>query len=139
MLRKIINSRWGASGLLRGLPASLATASIFLVTYMGIKRRIRRFFPDTEWTNPKALGLQLLATYTASFLAYPFDTIRVRLSTDRKGKYCDSIHCIRSTYGKSGIRGFYRGIHLPLIWCAMSTIGLSVFLYYADAIASVSF
>lgn len=46
---------------------------------------------------------------------HPFDTTKIRLQTAPDGFYKDTLDCVRTTFKKDGLRGFYAGITSPLI------------------------
>ncbi|KAI6172738.1 CBN-DIF-1 protein [Aphelenchoides besseyi] len=51
-------------------------------------------------------------------VGHPFDTIKVRLQTahsEGKLKYSGTLDCVRKTWHREGIRGFYAGMLSPLI------------------------
>eukprot|EP01065_Artemidia_motanka_P036062 TRINITY_DN43970_c0_g1_i1.p2 TRINITY_DN43970_c0_g1~~TRINITY_DN43970_c0_g1_i1.p2 ORF type:complete len:299 (+),score=108.05 TRINITY_DN43970_c0_g1_i1:62-958(+) len=50
----------------------------------------------------------------SKFVEYPFDTVKVRLQTDKTGRYSGGLDCLRSTYRQEGLSGIYRGIGSPI-------------------------
>eukprot|EP01090_Pellita_catalonica_P004083 TRINITY_DN13927_c0_g1_i1.p1 TRINITY_DN13927_c0_g1~~TRINITY_DN13927_c0_g1_i1.p1 ORF type:complete len:300 (+),score=28.39 TRINITY_DN13927_c0_g1_i1:201-1100(+) len=58
------------------------------------------------------------------FIGYPFDTVKVRLQTQRKIKgvlpYRNALHCAMLCLRREGIRGLYRGLSSPLIGDSMT-------------------
>eukprot|EP00759_Apiculatamorpha_spiralis_P043889 PhF_6_TR41048/c0_g1_i1/m.62176/K15114/ORT1; mitochondrial ornithine carrier protein len=65
----------------------------------------------------KDIAAGTMAGMTSKLIEYPFDTIKVRLQ-DSRSMYKGVWDCLHTTWGKEGIRGFYRGVAAPL-WGAM--------------------
>ena len=69
----------------------------------------------------------------ANLLSYPLETVRVRLAVDagRSIKYYDKrgmFHCMRRIMAEEGLKGFYRGAHLPLIWYTITASNIWVWM-----------
>ncbi|XP_063039522.1 solute carrier family 25 member 47-B [Engraulis encrasicolus] len=52
-------------------------------------------------------------------VGYPLDTVKVRLQTQRR--YTGVWHCILSTGKEEGIRGFYKGMSMPVTTVSVSS------------------
>ena len=69
-----------------------------------------------------AFTRRFLAGYASGIclvlVGHPFDTIKVRLQTDGSGKarrFSGAWGCVKETFLKEGVRGFYRGMAAPLV------------------------
>ncbi|KAM4853886.1 solute carrier family 25 member 47 [Thomomys bottae] len=51
-------------------------------------------------------------------VGYPLDTVKVKIQTEPK--YTGIWHCVRDTYRQERVRGFYRGLSLPV--CTVSLV-----------------
>lgn len=68
--------------------------------------------------------------YGASFISttfgYPFDTVKTRMQTHKN--FTSNYDCVKKTFMKEGVRGFFRGIWAPLISTSFSkSISVSIF------------
>ena len=48
-------------------------------------------------------------------VGHPFDTTKTRLQTSPKGYYASTFDCLRKTFQKEGVGGFYTGMTSPLL------------------------
>lgn len=74
---------------------------------------------------------ELTASATAGMLGkiveFPFDTIKVRLQTDNKGRFKSTMDCITSTYKNEGVfKGFYKGVGSPMFGAILENAVLFV-------------
>ncbi|KAK5105805.1 hypothetical protein LTR62_002128 [Meristemomyces frigidus] len=63
----------------------------------------------------------------SKIVEYPFDTVKVRLQSQSDHlplRYKGPLDCIRQGYAKEGIRGFYRGVSVPLLGAAAENASL---------------
>ncbi|ODV76152.1 Ort1p [Cyberlindnera jadinii NRRL Y-1542] len=70
-----------------------------------------------------------LSGCTGKTIEYPFDTVKVRLQSqphDQPPKFAGAWDCIRKTFQKEGIVGFYRGISSPIVGAAAENATLFV-------------
>ncbi|XP_052042643.1 solute carrier family 25 member 47 [Apodemus sylvaticus] len=66
-------------------------------------------------------------------VGYPLDTVKVRIQTE--AKYTSIWHCIRDTYRRERVRGFYRGLSLPV--CTVSLVSSVSFGTYHHCLAHI--
>ncbi|XP_047651927.1 solute carrier family 25 member 47 isoform X3 [Phacochoerus africanus] len=66
-------------------------------------------------------------------VGYPLDTVKVRIQTEPK--YTGIWHCIRDTYRQERVRGFYRGLSLPV--CTVSLVSSVSFGTYRHCLAHI--
>ncbi|XP_004635285.1 solute carrier family 25 member 47 [Octodon degus] len=66
-------------------------------------------------------------------VGYPLDTVKVRIQTEPK--YTGLWHCIRDTYRRERVRGFYRGLSLPV--CTVSLVSSVSFGTYRHCLAHI--
>ncbi|XP_067581904.1 solute carrier family 25 member 47 isoform X2 [Pseudorca crassidens] len=66
-------------------------------------------------------------------VGYPLDTVKVRIQTEPK--YTGIWHCIRDTYRRERVWGFYRGLSLPV--CTVSLVSSVSFGTYRHCLAHV--
>ncbi|CAI8503974.1 unnamed protein product [Hanseniaspora opuntiae] len=74
---------------------------------------------------------ELTASATAGMLGklveFPFDTIKVRLQTDNKGRFKSTLDCIKYTYKNEGFfKGFYKGVGSPMFGAILENAVLFV-------------
>lgn len=74
---------------------------------------------------------ELTASATAGMLGklveFPFDTIKVRLQTDNKGRFKSTMDCIKYTYKNEGFfKGFYKGVGSPMFGAILENAVLFV-------------
>ncbi|XP_047396373.1 solute carrier family 25 member 47 [Sciurus carolinensis] len=66
-------------------------------------------------------------------VGYPLDTVKVRIQTEPK--YTGIWHCIRDIYRQERVRGFYRGLSLPV--CTVSLVSSVSFGTYRHCLAHI--
>ncbi|TKC43491.1 hypothetical protein EI555_020472, partial [Monodon monoceros] len=66
-------------------------------------------------------------------VGYPLDTVKVRIQTEPK--YTGIWHCVRDTYRRERVWGFYRGLSLPV--CTVSLVSSVSFGTYRHCLAHV--
>ncbi|KAK3669485.1 mitochondrial ornithine carrier protein [Recurvomyces mirabilis] len=69
----------------------------------------------------------IIGGIVSKVVEYPFDTIKVRLQSMPDHlplQYEGPLDCIRQTFAKEGLRGFYRGISAPLAGAAAENASL---------------
>ncbi|XP_055969751.1 solute carrier family 25 member 47 [Sorex fumeus] len=66
-------------------------------------------------------------------VGYPLDTIKVRIQTE--SKFTGIWDCIRDTYRRERLRGFYRGLSLPV--CTVSLVSSVSFGTYRHCLARI--
>ncbi|XP_012602575.2 solute carrier family 25 member 47 [Microcebus murinus] len=66
-------------------------------------------------------------------VGYPLDTVKVRIQTEPK--YTGIWHCVRDTYRQERVRGFYRGLSLPV--CTVSLVSSVSFGTYRHCLAHI--
>uniref|UniRef100_A0A0D9RD90 Solute carrier family 25 member 47 n=1 Tax=Chlorocebus sabaeus TaxID=60711 RepID=A0A0D9RD90_CHLSB len=66
-------------------------------------------------------------------VGYPLDTVKVRIQTEPK--YTGIWHCIRDTYHRERVWGFYRGLSLPV--CTVSLVSSVSFGTYRHCLAHI--
>uniref|UniRef100_A0A2K5QEA3 Solute carrier family 25 member 47 n=1 Tax=Cebus imitator TaxID=2715852 RepID=A0A2K5QEA3_CEBIM len=66
-------------------------------------------------------------------VGYPLDTVKVRIQTEPK--YTGIWHCIRDTYHRERVWGFYRGLSLPV--CTVSLVSSVSFGTYCHCLAHI--
>ncbi|KAG8514418.1 Solute carrier family 25 member 47, partial [Galemys pyrenaicus] len=66
-------------------------------------------------------------------VGYPLDTVKVRIQTEPK--FTGIWHCIRDTYRHERVRGFYRGLSLPV--CTVSLASSVCFGTYRHCLAHI--
>ncbi|XP_053773858.1 solute carrier family 25 member 47 [Desmodus rotundus] len=66
-------------------------------------------------------------------VGYPLDTVKVRIQTEPK--YTGIWHCVRDTYRREQVRGFYRGLSLPV--CTVSLVSSLSFGTYRYCLAHI--
>ncbi|XP_065728599.1 solute carrier family 25 member 47 [Phocoena phocoena] len=66
-------------------------------------------------------------------VGYPLDTVKVRIQTEPR--YTGIWHCIRDTYRRERVWGFYRGLSLPV--CTVSLVSSVSFGTYRHCLAHV--
>ncbi|GAA5931251.1 hypothetical protein JCM3775_004975 [Rhodotorula graminis] len=75
-----------------------------------------RFIKDDELRDRIYRNRTTLAALTASFTStiagFPLDSVKSRLQVKR---YSSVLDCARRTYAEEGIRGFFRGVTIPLV------------------------
>jgi solute carrier family 25 (adenine nucleotide translocator) protein 4/5/6/31 len=106
----------GRSGIYKGFGVSVVGLIAYRATYFGCFDTGKAFiFPDMKKASMLSMYVfaQLVTTF-ASFVSYPFDTIRRRLmmQSSRRGaeiQYSGSRQCIANIIKKEGYRGFYKG------------------------------
>ncbi|GAA5968284.1 hypothetical protein JCM11641_003797 [Rhodosporidiobolus odoratus] len=54
----------------------------------------------------------LVASFVSTISGFPLDSIKSRLQVKR---YSSVLDCARSTYHEEGVRGFFRGVTIPLV------------------------
>ncbi|KAI5950726.1 hypothetical protein KGF54_003800 [Candida jiufengensis] len=71
-----------------------------------------------------AYGSSLVST----FVGFPLDTIKVRMQTHKE--FTSYYDCIKKTFAKEGIKGFFRGVWAPLISTSFSkSLSVSIYSY----------
>lgn len=87
-------------------------------------RAIHVFAPALQpW---RATVLAYGALFVATTMGFPMDTVKTRMQTHRNfAGYGD---CVRQTFAREGVRGFFRGIWAPLVLTLLSK-SLSVLLF----------
>ncbi|KAI1165487.1 mitochondrial carrier protein [Nemania serpens] len=72
-------------------------------------------------TEVAASSASVLSTITA----FPLDSVKTRMQTY---PYDGALHCVRSTYGAEGMRGFFRGVTAPLASVTLvRTVSFSIY------------
>uniref|UniRef100_A0A2K6LW99 Solute carrier family 25 member 47 n=1 Tax=Rhinopithecus bieti TaxID=61621 RepID=A0A2K6LW99_RHIBE len=66
-------------------------------------------------------------------VGYPLDTVKVRIQTEPK--YTGIWHCVRDTYHRERVWGFYRGLSLPV--CTASLVSSVSFGTYSHCLAHI--
>ncbi|XP_011806864.1 PREDICTED: solute carrier family 25 member 47 [Colobus angolensis palliatus] len=66
-------------------------------------------------------------------VGYPLDTVKVRIQTEPK--YTGIWHCVRDTYHREHVWGFYRGLSLPV--CTVSLVSSVSFGTYRHCLAHI--
>ncbi|XP_005390488.1 PREDICTED: solute carrier family 25 member 47 isoform X1 [Chinchilla lanigera] len=66
-------------------------------------------------------------------VGYPLDTVKVRIQTEPK--YTGLWHCVRDTYRRERVWGFYRGLSLPV--CTVSLVSSLSFGTYRHCLAHI--
>ncbi|ELW47226.1 Solute carrier family 25 member 47 [Tupaia chinensis] len=66
-------------------------------------------------------------------VGYPLDTVKVQIQTEPK--YSGIWHCVRDTYRRERVRGFYRGLSLPV--CTVSLVSSVSFGTYRHCLAHI--
>ncbi|KAM7157714.1 solute carrier family 25 member 47 isoform 1-T1 [Molossus nigricans] len=66
-------------------------------------------------------------------VGYPLDTVKVRIQTEPK--YTGIWHCVRDTYLRERVRGFYRGLSLPV--CSVSLVSSLSFGTYRHCLTHI--
>lgn len=79
-----IYSHEGLRGLCRGFNAKLASFTVYTSTYYSLLQAANRYGDRDWWRRDKnnVLALTLSLACLSTFMAYPFETIRVRLQVD---------------------------------------------------------
>ncbi|XP_007942794.1 solute carrier family 25 member 47 [Orycteropus afer afer] len=66
-------------------------------------------------------------------VGYPLDTVKVRIQTEPK--YTGIWHCVRDTYHRERVLGFYRGLSLPV--CTVSLVSSVSFGTYRHCLSHI--
>ncbi|KAK6456512.1 integral membrane ornithine transporter of mitochondria [Scheffersomyces xylosifermentans] len=68
------------------------------------------------------------ATFVSTFLGFPLDTVKTRMQTHKN--FTSYFDCVRKTYTREGVRGFFRGIWAPLVSTSFSkSFNVSMFTF----------
>ncbi|ODV82135.1 integral membrane ornithine transporter of mitochondria [Suhomyces tanzawaensis NRRL Y-17324] len=62
--------------------------------------------------------LAYACSFCSTFIGFPLDTVKTRLQAHKE--FRGVFDCIRKTYAKEGVNGFYRGIYAPLFSSAFT-------------------
>lgn len=73
-------------------------------------------------------------------VGHPFDTIKVRLQTSDKSQFGGPVQCMKETFRKEGVAGFYKGATPPLVgWMFMDSIMLGSLTFYRKLLLNTVF
>lgn len=124
-----IHSEAGIYGFYRGLlPASLSMAPFMglnMAVFEFLKTWHHRRSDDPHLTFGHVLLYGCISGSTAAASVYPLQLVRVRMQAQGSAslpvRYDGLLDCFAKTYGKEGIRGFYRGLGVSLSKVAPAT------------------
>ncbi|POY70600.1 hypothetical protein BMF94_6378 [Rhodotorula taiwanensis] len=72
----------------------------------------------------------LVASFCSTVAGFPLDSVKSRLQVKR---YSSVLDCARSTYAQEGIRGFFRGVTIPLVTITLvRTTSFSIYTWSKD-------
>ncbi|XP_054886492.1 ADP/ATP translocase 2-like [Poeciliopsis prolifica] len=112
-LAKIFKSD-GLKGLYQGFNVSVQGIIIYRAAYFGIYDTAKGMLPDPENTHVVVNFMIAQTTAIASFVSYPFDTVRRRMmmQSGRKGAdimYTGTLDCWRKIARDEGSKAFFKG------------------------------
>ncbi|BGP30095.1 hypothetical protein JCM10296v2_001847 [Rhodotorula toruloides] len=89
---------------------------------------------DETWRELAYENRNTIAAVTASFCStvagFPLDSVKSRLQVKR---YSSVLDCARRTYAEEGIRGFFRGVTIPLVTITLvRTASFSIYTWTKD-------
>lgn len=137
-LRKTFDAD-GVRGLFRGYVASVHCVFLYRAAYFGLFETLRtELFTDRSHVPSSTQrflatwGLAQSVTIAASFVSYPFDTVRRRLmmqSARSSGNrlYVSTYDCWKATFVKEGLAGFYKGFAANLLRSTGSALILAIY------------
>ncbi|GAA5848644.1 hypothetical protein JCM8547_004583 [Rhodosporidiobolus lusitaniae] len=74
---------------------------------------LRKSAPVAEWIyRNRTTEAALVASFCSTVAGFPLDSVKSRLQVKR---YSSVLDCARRTYAEEGIRGFFRGVTIPLV------------------------
>ncbi|GAA5862248.1 hypothetical protein JCM3774_004837 [Rhodotorula dairenensis] len=72
----------------------------------------------------------LVASFCSTIAGFPLDSVKSRLQVKR---YSSVLDCARRTYAEEGIRGFFRGVTIPLVTITLvRTTSFSIYTWSKD-------
>ncbi|GAA5948510.1 hypothetical protein JCM21900_002733 [Sporobolomyces salmonicolor] len=75
----------------------------------------------------------LNASFCSTIAGFPLDSVKSRLQVKR---YSSVLDCARRTYAEEGIRGFFRGVTIPLVTITLvRTASFSIYTYTKEQLA----
>ncbi|GAA6027068.1 hypothetical protein JCM8097_006085 [Rhodosporidiobolus ruineniae] len=73
----------------------------------------RQASPLAEWVyKNRTTEAAVVASFLSTIAGFPLDSVKSRLQVKR---YSSVLDCARRTYAEEGIRGFFRGVTIPLV------------------------
>ncbi|BGP37970.1 hypothetical protein JCM10449v2_001897 [Rhodotorula kratochvilovae] len=86
---------------------------------------------DAIYRNRTTLAA-LTASFTSTVAGFPLDSVKSRLQVKR---YSSVLDCARRTYAEEGIRGFFRGVTVPLVTITLvRTASFSIYTWTKDVL-----
>ncbi|KAJ2614030.1 Mitochondrial carrier protein ymc2 [Coemansia sp. RSA 1365] len=126
-IRKIYRS-FGTAGIYKGqVPTIIRELNGFGMYFLAYEALVQRKMTESGKARSEiSSGLVCLYGAAAGFAmwltSYPIDVVKSKMQTDgfsgSSQKYSGSIDCIRKTFEKEGLRGFFRGISPCLLRAA---------------------
>ncbi|CAH1240691.1 SLC25A36 [Branchiostoma lanceolatum] len=112
-IRHIVENE-GVLALFKGLGPNLVGVAPSRAIYFGTYAQAKKFFNRHMKYESSAVHMcsAMTAGFTACTLTNPIWYVKTRLQLDQK-KTGDNLtvrDCVRKTYGREGLRGFYRGV-----------------------------
>ncbi|XP_066295891.1 solute carrier family 25 member 36-like isoform X2 [Branchiostoma lanceolatum] len=112
-IRHIVENE-GVLALFKGLGPNLVGVAPSRAIYFGTYAQAKKFFNRHLKYESSAVHMcsAMTAGFTACTLTNPIWYVKTRLQLDQK-KTGDNLtvrDCVRKTYGREGLRGFYRGV-----------------------------
>lgn len=82
--------------------------------------------PEKEHKKLAGFVAGVSSGITKAVVGHPYETIKIRLQTEgAHGRFRGLWDCVRATYTREGLRGFYKGLTPPLVgWMLMDAIML---------------
>ncbi|KAJ2803215.1 Mitochondrial carrier protein ymc2 [Coemansia guatemalensis] len=126
-IRKIYRS-FGTAGIYKGqVPTIIRELNGFGMYFLAYEALVQRKMAETGKARSEISSV-LVCLYGAAagfamwLTSYPIDVVKSKMQTDgfagSSQKYSGSIDCIRKTFEKEGLRGFFRGISPCLLRAA---------------------
>lgn len=129
VVRKVVAAD-GPTGLYQGFLPSCAGTVVFRGTYIGLSECLRPLVPRGEGlvTVASAFGVSYGVTLVSALLAYPLDTIRVRLmlQAGETAKFTSAVQCAKGVLAAEGWRGLYRGATVSVVRGVASSAAMLV-------------
>ncbi|XP_035697097.1 solute carrier family 25 member 36-like isoform X2 [Branchiostoma floridae] len=112
-IRYIVENE-GVLALFKGLGPNLVGVAPSRAIYFGTYAQAKKFFNRHMKYESSAVHMSsaMCAGFTACTLTNPIWYVKTRLQLDQKktGENLTVRDCVRKTYGREGLRGFYRGV-----------------------------
>lgn len=128
----------GTKGFFRGFGTQFVGATLYRSLYFGLFETANSFFVPNSKDENADLKLGLIAqttTATARMIAYPFDTMRLRLQMDgakTQKYYTGAVDCFRKTLAQEGATGFWKGATFSIAYSTSGALGLVLYKKYVD-------